>query len=167
MNQRRYSSFTIVLLAGLLASVVSVQAQQGNWNTTGSLSSARTRPTATLLANGKVLVVGGLNVSTPCCRTASRAELYDPATGQWSDAGSPDTPRTNHVAVRLANGKVLIAGGSTDLINSLSSAGLYDPSTNTWSSAGSLSIARQNAAAVLLPDGRVLITGGLPTNKAG
>ncbi|MEP7273540.1 MAG: kelch repeat-containing protein, partial [Acidobacteriota bacterium] len=89
------------------------------------------------------------------------AELYDPATGQWTATGSPSTPRGNHVAVRLANGKVLIASGSGDPFNNvLTSAELFDPDTGTWSPAGNLNIARSSPRATLLANGRVLVIAG-------
>jgi uncharacterized protein (TIGR03437 family) len=153
MNQHTYSLLSITLLVCLLAGFMRVKTQQPTWNATGTLGMARTRHTATLLANGKVLVVGGLSVPTPCCRVADSAELYDPVAGQWSATGSPSIPRYDHVAVRLANGKVLIVGGNTG-------AEIYDPDTGTWSAAGSLIAARVYPRAILLTDGRLLVTGG-------
>src|SRR5438105_1088042 len=49
-----------------------------SWRMTGNLHLARGGHTATLLANGKVLVVGGDNASSGALRSA---ELYDPVTG--------------------------------------------------------------------------------------
>ena len=57
---------------------------------------------ATTLANGRVLVVGGSGVTT--------AELYDPATATWLAGGTLSESRGLHVAVRLADGRVLVAG---------------------------------------------------------
>ncbi|PYV57539.1 MAG: hypothetical protein DMG98_10260, partial [Acidobacteria bacterium] len=54
------------------------------WTTTGSLINARWYHTATLLANGKVLVAGGDNFSGDL----DECELYDPATGDWTFTGS-------------------------------------------------------------------------------
>jgi uncharacterized protein (TIGR03437 family) len=140
--------------------IVSAQAQQ--WSATGSLSTARSLHTATLLTNGKVLVVGGINVINPCCTNTGMAELYDPATGQWSATSSPATPRSNHIAMRLHNGKVLIASGNGAPFSSiLNTAELYDPATNSWSPAGNLNVARQSPRATLLADGRVLVSGGM------
>ena len=77
-----------------------------SWVPTGSLVTARSRHTATLLPNGKVLVAGGNNGSA-----LSSAELYDPATGTWTATGSLGTARERPTATLLPNGKVLVAGG--------------------------------------------------------
>jgi len=155
------SFISTVLMVCLLASSTNVQAQQQGWSPTSSLGTGRVFHTATLLANGKVLVVGGIGPNAYFA-TAS-AELYDPATGQWSATGSMSIPRESHVAVRLANGKVLVAGGFSEVpYGSLqTSAEIYDPESGTWSAAGSLSVARgARHSATLLADGRVLVTGG-------
>ena len=65
--------------------------------------------TATMLPNGKVLVVGGYNSSG---NTIGSAELYDPGTGTWSATGSLAAVRAFHTATLLASGKVLVAGGA-------------------------------------------------------
>src|SRR5215831_11256327 len=77
-----------------------------SWTPTGSLGTARSAHTATLLPNGKVLVAGGYNGSY-----LSSAELYDPGTGTWTATGSMGTARRGHTATLLPNGKVLVAGG--------------------------------------------------------
>jgi N-acetylneuraminic acid mutarotase len=156
------SLFCATLLVCLLASATNVQAQESTWRRTGSLGAVRDRHTATLLANGKVLVVGGsINFMNTCCRKTGSAELYDLETGQWSATGSLSTPRLSHVAVRLANGRVLVAGGYGDpSFTRLTTAEIYDPDTGAWSAAGDLSVARANHMVTLLADGRVLVTGG-------
>jgi uncharacterized protein (TIGR03437 family) len=159
MNLRPYFSFSISLATCLLAGFMQVRAQQPVWNATGSLGAARTRHTATLLTNGKVLVVGGLSVLNPCCRMAGAAELYDPATGNWSETGSPVTPRYNHAALRLANGKVLIVGGIGEPILP-TNAEIYDPDNGVWTSAGNPGAFFPLPKAALLTDGRALVTGG-------
>src|SRR6266581_6329977 len=92
-----------------------------SWVPTGSLITARSRHTATLLPNGKVLVAGGNHGHA----ASSSAELYDPATGTWTATGSLGTARALHTATLLATGKVLVAGGNNG--PALSSAELYDP----------------------------------------
>jgi hypothetical protein len=71
------------------------------------MSVARYKFTATTLPNGLVLLAGGYNGST----FLSRADLYDPVSGDcaaWSQLGKP---REWHTATLLANGAVLLAGG--------------------------------------------------------
>lgn len=77
------------------------------------------------------------------------------ALGGWT-AGKPmSIGRRGHIAVPLASGKVLVAGGDF-----ISSAELYDPASNSWSPAGSMSENRRDYAAATLLSGKVLVTGG-------
>jgi N-acetylneuraminic acid mutarotase len=136
--------------------------QADAWSVTGSLATERLEGhTSTLLKNGKVLLVGGFTVKNPCCVATTNAELYDPETGQWNATGSLKTPRSRHIAVRLADGKVLVAGGNTTgSYTFLNSAEIYDPDTGLWSSTGSLNGGRAGHQAMVLADGKVLIAGG-------
>jgi len=90
---------------------------------------ARGYHTATLLANGKVLVSGGYNLTTG---NLASAELYDPTSETWTPTSSLATARQLHTATLLPNGKVLISGGENSTI--LTSTELYDPVAATWSS---------------------------------
>ena len=133
---------------------------QDTWTATGALNSGRYRHTATLLNNGKVLVVGGVDVDR------NIAEIYDPATGQWTSAtnGSP-VSRYYHTATLLPGGKVLVMGG---YVSTSQNAQIYDPDTNSWTTPAApqqpLSL-RQEHTATLLADGRVLIVGGYGMNN--
>jgi N-acetylneuraminic acid mutarotase len=82
----------------------------GTWSATGSLITSRAGFTPIVLANGKVLVAGGISGSQGGNMIAS-AELYDPSTGVWSATGGLSTARTNHTTTMLNNGKVLVTGG--------------------------------------------------------
>jgi hypothetical protein len=121
---------------------------------TGSLGTARIDHTATLLANGKVLVTGGRNSSG----RLTSAELYDPASGTWTATGSLPVARDAPTATLLPDGKVLLVGG--EINSNGASAELYDPASGTWTATGSLSTARTGSTATLLPNGKVLVTGG-------
>src|SRR3974377_2409274 len=102
----------------------------GEWTLTGSTLALHTNGTLTELAHGGVLLAGGVGGPQAVdgdCFTA--AELYNPATGQWSATGSMTTPRCDQAATLLSNGEVLVAGGYSDYGDSVSSAELYDPAT--------------------------------------
>jgi hypothetical protein len=133
----------------------------GQWTPTGSLQAARFAHAAALLSSGKVLVTGGFGsqFGRPGLRSA---ELYDPATGQWTVTGAMSQGRGGHTATRLASGQVLVAGGSRDASWTfpLVSAELYDPTSQTWAPTGALGTARVLHTATLLPSGDVLVAGG-------
>lgn len=77
--------------------------------------------------------------------------------------GSLITPRVDHTASLLPNGKVLVAGGTanSNFANVfISSAELYNPATGTWQATGAMNTSRAYHTATLLPDGRVLVAGG-------
>ncbi len=158
----RQSPFLFSLLHSvfvLFALMAQAQAQQ--WSSANPLNTARVLHTATLLTNGKVLMVGGISTAA-----AVTAELYDPATGNWTATGNLNTPRYNHVALRLPNGKVLVAGGEGTDRRNLSSAELYDPATGVWTLAGTMNAAREMPSATLLPSGKVLLAGGEAVDNA-
>jgi hypothetical protein len=87
------------------------------------MTAARDGSTATLLADGRVLIAGGVGDSGQL----ATAELYDPATGSFSPTDSMATARADNTAVLLADGRVLVAGGENDASLYLASAELYQP----------------------------------------
>ena len=136
------------------------------WRQTGDMLSARVGHTATLLWNGKVLVVGGSSDDTAFGFLDS-AELYDPPSGTWSSTGALSQPASGHTATLLPDGKVLVAGGTTLVvaagINTFpasAAAQVYDPATGVWTSTGSMLNARSGHTATLLQSGKVLVAGG-------
>jgi hypothetical protein len=128
----------------------------GIFTPTGSLNTARTYHTATLLNNGMALMAGGLDNNG---NILASAELYNSATASFTQAGSLNTARYFHSAALLNNGTLLIAGG-TGSSPYLASAELYDPNANAFTLTGNLNAARENHTATLLTNGTVLIAGG-------
>ncbi len=116
---------------------------------TGSMTNARVYHTATLLSDGKVLVVGN-NPST---------DIYDPASGHFSPSGNMINDRVNHTATLLSDGRVLVAGGMFAGSN-VAAAEIFDPTTGTFTAAGYMITPRSMHTASLLPGGKVLFTGG-------
>ncbi len=153
------SLVSTTLLVCLLAGATPVKAQPPGWSVTGSMGAAHVvGHRVVLLANGKVLVVGG---GVPGNRLTDSAELYDPATGQWSATGSLTKPRSHHTATLLPNGKVLVVGGSdTSSCYALNNSEIYDPATGSWSVTGSLNTTHLPHQATLLANGKVLVAGG-------
>ncbi|HEX9539970.1 MAG TPA: hypothetical protein VGA04_17560 [Streptosporangiaceae bacterium] len=120
------------------------------------MTTGRKQATATLLNNGQVLVAGG---------QTSTAELYNPATGKWTQTGSMDVSRMDGNATLLPDGDVLETSG-------ISAGGpfaeLYHPATGQWSDAtGGLTTCtavrdcRFYSSETLLPTGNVLVAGGM------
>ena len=134
----------------------------GTFVSTGSLNTARDTHTATLLNNGKVLIVGGYDSNS---NTVSTAELYEPATETLTPAGSLNVGRAMHTATLLNNGSVLIAGGFASDGNAVASAELYDPTTGKFTVTGSINTPRYDGAqGTLLDNGMVLLAGGQDNN---
>src|SRR5947209_16145822 len=123
------------------------------------MSTPRGRHTATLLRDGRVLLVGGTDGVEPL----ASLEIYDPTTRTFSPAPSAlAVARQDHTAALLPDGRVLVAGGS-DSSGALDSAGVDDPTAGTVSPAGPLNVPRTLASAALLLDGTVLVAGGQTT----
>jgi prolyl-tRNA editing enzyme YbaK/EbsC (Cys-tRNA(Pro) deacylase) len=136
--------------------------KSGTFSPTGSLAMARGFHTATRLADGRVLIVGGTSVGWNGPPFLASAEIYDPKTGRFAGTRPMAVARGSHTATLLADGRVLITGGTDIGTRSLASAELYDPKTGTFSATGLMTAARTFHEATLLADGRVLVTGGDP-----
>jgi hypothetical protein len=77
----------------------------------GTMNSARSSHTATLLQDGTVLLCGGLKGWSNGYFSDNTAEIYDPATGSFKSAGTMNTGKFWHTATLLPNGTVALVGG--------------------------------------------------------
>jgi TATA-box binding protein (TBP) (component of TFIID and TFIIIB) len=142
--------------------------QTKTFSLTGSMTAARESHTATLLQNGNVLITGGHKGRRTDIKIYSSAEIFDPKSEKFKLIGNMTKIRHKHDAVLLANGKVLITGGSDerDSRGAYSDSELYDPVSSLFKPIKNMNLTRykHKATSVLLTNNNVLIAGG--TNQA-
>lgn len=132
---------------------------QGSLTETGFLAGffggPRFHHTATKLQNGRVFIAGGQGVDAgPGEGSDFTAEIYDPATGEWTLVAPMSASRTRPESVRLDDGRVLVVGGG--------SAEIYDPSIDAWTDAGTLGsdAGDVNFGLVKTDAGEIFVVGG-------
>lgn len=128
---------------------------------TATMTRGRTNLTATLLQDGRVLVVGGRSGADMA--TTNSAELFDPDDDTFAATGSMANDRARHVAVLLEDGRVWVAGGvsgSDGTYDAVDTAEIWDPDTGAFTAALALPSPRDLFTATALPGGDVLVAGG-------
>ncbi|WP_441290019.1 kelch repeat-containing protein [Sorangium sp. KYC3313] len=143
MDIRHVWMLGITLASAPLMLTAEARAATPSWEEVPPMSAPRHHHTATLLQDGRVLVMGGED-SLPFV-----AEIYDPGTKTWASAAPPPEFSTDGPAVLLPNGHVFVVGSSGSAI--------YDPALDSWTP-GALPFA-DLPSAVLLADGTVLVIG--------
>jgi N-acetylneuraminic acid mutarotase len=139
------------------------------WTKTTNLRTPREAPGVVGLHDGRALVTGGETGENEGNVSYSSTYVFDPADHSWTRSGLLNSARSNSTAVRLADGRVLVAGGryidKAHSVRILDSSELWDPESGTWSRTGALAHRRIGASAVVLDDGRVLIVGGVASSE--
>ena len=124
--------------------------ESAGWESTASMLFAPHHPSATLLDDGKVLVVG----------SGTSAQIYNPSSGNFSLVGNTQCDRGASESTLLADGRVLLTGGDTDA----KCVEIFDPSDGRFSRLPDTIAPHNGHTATLLNDGRVLIAGGWESN---
>ncbi len=131
------------------------------WRFVASLNDPRWSHSLTMLSDGRVLAIGGLQGQDESVVHLDSAEVYDPATDRWERTGSMSTGRAYHEALLLPSGRVLVVGGQRARTETLASAEIWDPATGEFSPTASLPLSAEDMASVTLPDGRIVVAGGV------
>jgi N-acetylneuraminic acid mutarotase len=145
---------------------------QDQWTPTGTLSQARKGHQATVLPTGRVLVTGGDPVvaadGTVDPHSLATAELFDPATRQWSAAAAMPGGRARHRHLLLRSELVLVLGGTgaPEATAGFRSVLAYDHTDGSWSTVDGLGTGRSGFGVVELADDRVLVAGGVASAGA-
>jgi len=150
---------------GVASQVPATPPPPGRWVALPRMSVPRIGFSATLLYDGRVLIVGGRTqrfADSPDGTPTASVDVFDPANRSFKSAASLGTGRDGHTATLLPSGKVLVAGGDPG-----GTAEIYDPAFDSWTLTAPMNSRRYDHAAVLIPGGRVLITGGTATQTVG
>jgi hypothetical protein len=118
--------------------------------------------TLVLLANGRVLSVGAVR-ENGLAPEKNAEVIYDPASDTWALTTPILFERENPEAVRLPNGRVLVAGGDFLPITARLDSEVFNPAAGTWTGAGDIPYPGEFPKATLLANGSVLLTGGSAT----
>ncbi len=151
---------------------IHVVAPPSGFTPAGGMQIPRQDHTMTVLNDGKVLVVGGMDWFAPLnqdgcaisiCFVLSAlasAEIFDPAAGTFTSTGGMSANRVFHTATLLGDGRVLVTGGDDRYTNTYDTAEIFDPSTGVFTPTGNMLYARSGHTATLLANGKVLLAGG-------
>jgi galactose oxidase-like protein/Kelch motif protein len=155
-------ALTIVLVAACTTNSVPATPKTPTWDTFGELSHPRAYATALVLANGEILVVGGLDRDDPNV-TNTESELVNVKTGAVSVLHQPLEGRLHQTMTRAIGDKVVVAGGvkfQTTHWDPVDSVDVFSPVDRKWIGASPMIEPRSDHAAVALQTGMVMVIGG-------
>jgi len=143
---------------------------------TGSMATPRVLHAACRLADGRVMVAGGTATVQPdviaaLTSTQNTVEIWNPATGLWSNANPIGGARLAPALTLLSNNQIMVSGGIQVTVlfgipvaaNSVTTVQRWNPATGSWTAGANMGQARagHHYNQITLLDGRVLMTGGV------
>lgn len=131
--------------------------RQGHITQLPPMSTGRTRHTASVMADGTLLVAGGMDAQG---HALSSVERYDPVNQTWHTVASMQQPRFDHTATVLEDGRVMVIGGVDEQGQPLDSVEIFDPATGQWSAGPTLPQWVRTHSAIRLKNGDVVVAGG-------
>ena len=136
----------------------------GHWELLADGAQPRLFAGVTVLADGRLLVAGGLTLQPDGFAPDDSAEIFDPADGRWHTAAPMPLYARTPLLLALEDGRALALPGpfSGEFLNGDGRpvALLYDPAADAWEFTGPMLASHRNPAAIVLPDGRALVSGG-------
>lgn len=148
----------------ILDSIELYDPSTGEFTDLGRMNVPRMSNTSVLLRDGRIFIAAGRRGRGATLEIYRTTEIFDPATGRSTRAADMHIARHKHDAVVLADGRVLITGGSdeNDSHGRYDSAEIFDPVRNIFVPAARMRMARykHRGSSKLLPNGKALIAGG-------
>ncbi|MBI4179997.1 hypothetical protein HY522_11315 [bacterium] len=138
----------------------------------GNMTQGRINPAIVKLNDGRAMLIGGDQGGTPQFNDGNSVtwgitalascEFFDAATQAWTAGPNMAWRRRLPEAVKLADGRIFVAGGVEDTGgHAIRSTEIFDPVLSTWTAGPDLITARYGHKMALLADGRVFIAGGM------
>ena len=136
-----------------IGSAVRFDPAHGSWSPAGQLLLPRFGQVATLLADGRVFILGGSDANQS---QSQEVEIYDPTRNAWTDGGRLLIPSQAPQAIALRDGRVLELPGLDFLGAPIPVSELYDPRSRSWE-IGPQIPSPGGGPMVKLSDGRVML----------
>jgi galactose oxidase-like protein/Kelch motif protein len=155
-------ALVVTLVGACTTNSVPPPAATPTWTTFGELSHPRSYATALALANGEILVVGGLDRDDPNV-TNAESELVNVKTGTVTVLQQHLVGRLHQTMTRASGDRVVVAGGvvfKTTHWDPVDNVDVYLPVDRKWSSASRMIDARSDHAATTMLNGNVIVIGG-------
>ncbi len=129
----------------------------GVFSAAAPMNVARSSHTSAVLADGRIMVIGGTGQVNFANTTLSSTEIFDPATASWSMGPALTAARSGAKAVTLSDGKIVVISVTG---NGTTSTEIYDPATGVFTPGAALTIPRNGFDVVRLADDRLFVVGG-------